>query len=51
LASGCLFPKIKSALNGRGFQDIEDMKNDNGTESYPTIGVQKMFPTVAALLG
>jgi hypothetical protein len=41
-----LFPKIKSPLKGRKFQDTED-----GTESYSTSGVPKMFPTVAASLG
>jgi transposase len=35
-----LFPKIKSALKGRRFQDIEDIKKcDNDTESYSTTGV------------
>jgi hypothetical protein len=43
-----LFPKIKYALKGRRFQDIEDIKKcDNGTESYYKTGVPKMFPTVA----
>jgi hypothetical protein len=47
-----LFPKIKSALNGRRFQDTEGIQNcDNGTERYFTTGVPKMFPTVAATLG
>jgi hypothetical protein len=26
-------------------------KCDDGTKSYTTTGIQKMFPTVAALLG
>jgi hypothetical protein len=41
-----LFPKIKSALRGRKYQDIGDIKN----ESYYTTGVPKIFPTVAASL-
>jgi hypothetical protein len=48
-----LFPKIKSAVKDRRFQDTEDIQNkcDDGTESYSTAGVPKMFPTVAASLG
>jgi len=43
-----LFPKIKPALNGQRFQDIEDSqkKSDSGTESYSTTGVSKMFGTL-----
>jgi hypothetical protein len=49
----CLFQKIKSALKGRRFQDIEDVqtKCDYSTESCSTVGVPKMFPIVAASLG
>jgi hypothetical protein len=46
-----LFLKIKSALKGQKFQDIENIqkkKCDDGTESYFTTGVPRMFPTVAA---
>jgi hypothetical protein len=47
-----LFPKIKSALKGPRFQDNEDTKKcDDGTESYSTAEVTKIFPTVAALFG
>jgi hypothetical protein len=47
-----LFPEIKSALKGQRFQDKGHPKRrDDGTESYSTTGVLKMFPTVAALLG
>jgi hypothetical protein len=47
-----LFPKIKSALKGRRFQDTADIKKcDDGTESYSTTEVPTMFPTVAASLG
>jgi hypothetical protein len=44
---------MKSALKGQRFQDTEDIteKCDDGTESYSTTGVPKMFPTVAALSG
>jgi hypothetical protein len=46
-----LLPEIKSALKGRKFQDVEDtQKSDDGTESYSTTGVPKMFPTVVASL-
>jgi hypothetical protein len=40
-----LFPKIKSALNGIRFQDIEDIKkkSDDITESYSTTGVPRFF--------
>jgi hypothetical protein len=53
----CLFLKIKSALKGRKFQDIEHIppppkkKGDSGTESYSMIEVPKMFPTLAVSLG
>jgi hypothetical protein len=47
-----LFPNINYAFKGRIFQNIEHIKKkkkkcDNGTESYSTTGVPKMFPTVA----
>jgi hypothetical protein len=45
-----LFPKIKSALKRRKFQDTEDMQKQKSTESYSTRGVPKMFPAVAASL-
>jgi hypothetical protein len=50
--SGCL-QKIKSALKGRKFHDIEDIKRkcDDGTERYSTTRAAKMFPEVAALMG
>jgi hypothetical protein len=41
-----LFPKIKSSLKGRKFQGGEDnqkKKSDDGTESYSTVVVPKMF--------
>jgi hypothetical protein len=41
-----LFPKIKYALRGQRFQDIEDIqkiKCDDSTERYSTTGVPKMF--------
>jgi hypothetical protein len=40
----CLFPKIKSALKERRFQDTEDSnkKSDDSTESFSTTGVAKM---------
>jgi hypothetical protein len=46
------FPKIKSALKGRRFQDIEDIlrKHNDGRASYCTTGVPKMFRTVTASL-
>jgi hypothetical protein len=35
-------------LKGRRFEDTEDIqKCDDGTESYSTTGVPKIFPTVA----
>jgi hypothetical protein len=41
-----------SALKGRRFQGMKISKKcDNGTESYSTTGVPKMFPTVAISLG
>jgi hypothetical protein len=50
-----LIPKLKSVLKGRKFQDIEDIqkkkKSDYGSESCSTLGVPKMFPTVASSLG
>jgi hypothetical protein len=45
-----LFSEIKSALKGRRFQDIEDVKTVT-TERYYATEVPKMFQTVAALLG
>jgi hypothetical protein len=44
-----LFPKIKSALKGRRFLDIDKKKYD-GIESYSTTRVPKIFPTLAASL-
>jgi hypothetical protein len=39
-----LFPKIKSALKGQRFQDLKTLKKCNdGTESYSTAGVPKLF--------
>jgi hypothetical protein len=40
-----LFPKIKSALKGRRFQDTEDIqkKFEDGTKSYSTTEFQKCF--------
>jgi hypothetical protein len=46
-----LFPKIRSALKGRIFQNMEDIKCEDGTETYSTTGVPKMFLTVTASLG
>jgi hypothetical protein len=48
MTSGCL-KKIKSALEGRRFQDNEDIqkgKTDDGTESCSITRVPQMFPTV-----
>jgi hypothetical protein len=47
-----LFPKTKSVLKRRRFQDTEDIQKtrDNDTESYSTIGVPKSFSQVAASL-
>jgi hypothetical protein len=46
-----LFPKIKSALKGRRFQDSGDIpKKSEGSENCSTTGVPKTFPAVAALL-
>jgi hypothetical protein len=46
------FPKTESALKGRRFQDIEDIKKSDGTKSYSTTGVPKCFKQwQAALLG
>jgi hypothetical protein len=45
------FLNTRYSLKGR-FQDIEDIQNcDDGTESYSTTGIPKIFPTVAASLG
>jgi len=41
---------MKSALEGRRFQDIEGIKKNDGTESYSTTGVPEVFLTVAAPL-
>jgi hypothetical protein len=41
-----LFSKIKSSLNGRRFQGTEDIRFDDGTESYYTTGFPKRFPEV-----
>jgi hypothetical protein len=48
-----LFPNIKSALQQRRFQDNDDIQKngDDGTESYSTTGIPKMFLTVIASLG
>jgi hypothetical protein len=48
-----LFPKIMSALKGRKFWDTENIKRkcENGTESYSTTGIPRMFTTVATSLG
>jgi hypothetical protein len=48
-----LFPKVKSALQGRRFHDFEGIrkKSNNGTESYSTTAVPEVFPAVTALLG
>jgi hypothetical protein len=43
-----LFPEIKFALKGRGFQDIEDVRNKDVTTVQEAV---PMFPTVAASLG
>jgi hypothetical protein len=47
-----LFPKIKSALKGRIFQDTGDIqkKCDDSTESYLTAGIPKISPTKATSL-
>jgi hypothetical protein len=39
----CLFQKIKSALKGRRFQDTEDKKCDDDTESYSQLEFQNCF--------
>jgi hypothetical protein len=41
-----LFPKIKPALKGRRFQDIEDIKGKcgDGTESCSTVGIPRSLP-------
>jgi hypothetical protein len=49
MTSGC--SENYSALNGRRFREnegIQKRKCDDGTESYSTAGVPKMFPEVAA---
>jgi hypothetical protein len=51
-----LFPEIKSVLKGLRCQDTEDIqkkkkKKIDGTESFYTTGVPKMFQAVAASLG
>jgi hypothetical protein len=46
------FQKIKSSLQIRIYQDIEDIKKcEDGTKSYFITVVSKMFPTVAAAKG
>jgi hypothetical protein len=51
MTSGCFQEQVNSALKGRRFQDIEDIKKCDDTESYSTTGVPKIFPVVAASLG
>jgi len=48
-----LFPKIKSALNGRRFQDIEDIQKKNVTTAPKAIPQQEFqkFRKVATSLG
>jgi hypothetical protein len=47
-----LFPKIKSTLKGRGFQDVEDIhKNVRTAMKAFHNRIPKMFPTVATSLG
>jgi hypothetical protein len=48
-----LFPKIKSALKERIFQDIKDIQNNVTTalKAVPQQELQKIFPTVTAPLG
>jgi len=48
-----LFPKIKSSLKRRRFQDAEDIKESvtDGTLKFSTPGVPKTFPTVVSSLG
>jgi hypothetical protein len=44
--------KNKSFLRDEDFRMKKTLKKcDNGTESYSTTGVLKMFPTVVASLG
>jgi hypothetical protein len=45
-----LFPKIKSALRERRFQNTENIKKCDVTESYSTTGIPEVFLTVAASL-
>jgi hypothetical protein len=49
----CLFPHIKSALEGQRFEDIENTHKNVmvALKSYSAAGVPKMFPTVATSLG
>jgi hypothetical protein len=48
-----LFPKVNSVLKERWFSGYwrHPKKCDDGTESYSTTGVPKIFTKVAALLG
>jgi len=48
-----LFPKIKSALKGRRYQDTEDnhKKCDNGTENYWTPRLPKTFNNCGSIVG
>jgi hypothetical protein len=48
-----LFPKIKSALKGRIFQDIYGIqrKCDDGTEIYSTTGVPKNVSNSCSIVG
>jgi hypothetical protein len=48
-----LFPKIKSALKGWRFQDIENIQKNVMTalKIMPQHRVPKIFPTVATSLG
>jgi hypothetical protein len=46
-------PKTKSALKGQRFHDTEvskKQKSDEGTQSYATTGIPKIFPTVTVSL-
>jgi hypothetical protein len=48
-----LCPKIKSALKGLRFQDLEDIqkKCDDSTESYSTTGVPKNVSNIGNIVG
>jgi hypothetical protein len=48
-----IFPKLQSALTRQRLHNNEVIKNksDDGTESYSTSGVPKIFPIMAASLG